>query len=182
MKAPRTFSGLARPFLFFLVLKRRPDLGRSSGPSFGGSRASRISSSSSFWRKRLRPLVPGRWSRTYERSLAVLFPLLLVLAWELLVGSNILSPDWFSPADSNSLRALGDAHQVRRLHQDFLVRQALAGPGRDRGNGRGEPGSPARGKPPLRDAPAGLSRLRHRLHPGASPSAWSWASAGPCGP
>ena len=43
------------------------------------------------------PLVPGRHLLSYERTLAVGFPLLLLLGWELLVAGGILSPDWFPP-------------------------------------------------------------------------------------
>lgn len=42
-------------------------------------------------------LVPARFARPYERTLAAAFPLLLVAGWELLVRARILSPDWFPP-------------------------------------------------------------------------------------
>lgn len=42
-------------------------------------------------------LIPVRFARPYARALAVAFPLLLVLGWELLVRAGILSPDWFPP-------------------------------------------------------------------------------------
>jgi len=41
--------------------------------------------------------VPGRHALLYRRSLALIFPLLLILGWELLVGAEILNPDWFPP-------------------------------------------------------------------------------------
>lgn len=43
------------------------------------------------------PLLPGTFLHTYERSLAIAFPILLLLSWELLVHGGILSPDWFPP-------------------------------------------------------------------------------------
>ncbi len=42
-------------------------------------------------------LVPERYNRIYERSLAVAFPLILLLGWQLVVGAEILSPVWFPP-------------------------------------------------------------------------------------
>ncbi len=42
-------------------------------------------------------LIPARFARLYARVLAVAFPLLLVVGWELLVRARILSPDWFPP-------------------------------------------------------------------------------------
>ncbi len=42
-------------------------------------------------------LVPARFARTYERSLAVAFPLVLLAGWQLVVGAEILSPTWFPP-------------------------------------------------------------------------------------
>ena len=42
-------------------------------------------------------LVPPRLARLYARALAVAFPLLLVVGWELLVRARVLSPDWFPP-------------------------------------------------------------------------------------
>jgi NitT/TauT family transport system permease protein len=42
-------------------------------------------------------LVPARLARHYARALAVVFPLLLVVGWELLVRARVLNPDWFPP-------------------------------------------------------------------------------------
>ena len=42
-------------------------------------------------------LVPARFARRYAQALAVAFPLLLAVGWELLVRARILSPDWFPP-------------------------------------------------------------------------------------
>jgi NitT/TauT family transport system permease protein len=42
-------------------------------------------------------LVPARLARLYARALAVVFPLLLVVGWELLVRARVLNPDWFPP-------------------------------------------------------------------------------------
>ena len=41
--------------------------------------------------------VSTRYKRIYERALAVGFPILLLLAWELIVGARILNPRWFPP-------------------------------------------------------------------------------------
>ncbi len=41
--------------------------------------------------------VPARRGRLYERALAVIFPILLLLAWQLLVDAKVLNPDWFPP-------------------------------------------------------------------------------------
>ncbi len=41
--------------------------------------------------------VSTRHKRIYERALAVGFPVLLLLAWELIVGAEILNPRWFPP-------------------------------------------------------------------------------------
>ncbi len=42
-------------------------------------------------------LVSARWSRLYSRALAVAFPVLLLIAWELVVRAGYLSADWFPP-------------------------------------------------------------------------------------
>ncbi len=49
--------------------------------------------------------VPGRYKKTYERGLAIAFPVLLLISWELIVKAEILSPRWFPPP-SRVLRAL----------------------------------------------------------------------------
>ncbi|RME60176.1 MAG: hypothetical protein D6790_09730, partial [Caldilineae bacterium] len=41
--------------------------------------------------------VPARARPTYERALTVGFPVLLLVAWELIVRAEILSPRWFPP-------------------------------------------------------------------------------------
>jgi NitT/TauT family transport system permease protein len=41
--------------------------------------------------------VPPKRRTAYERTLAFGFPLLGIIAWELLVGAGILSPTWFPP-------------------------------------------------------------------------------------
>lgn len=43
------------------------------------------------------PLVPGTRTHAYEQVLAIGFPVLLLLGWELLVAGGVLSPDWFPP-------------------------------------------------------------------------------------
>ena len=42
-------------------------------------------------------MIPSFYAPLYRRSLSVSFPLLLFLAWELLVRGGVLSPDWFPP-------------------------------------------------------------------------------------
>ncbi len=41
--------------------------------------------------------ISTRSKKIYERALAVGFPILLLLAWELIVGAEILNPRWFPP-------------------------------------------------------------------------------------
>lgn len=41
--------------------------------------------------------VPVRYQKTYERGLAIAFPVLLLMSWELIVRAEILSPRWFPP-------------------------------------------------------------------------------------
>ena len=55
--------------------------------------------------ERLGRYVPVRYARAYERCLALTFPLLLLLSWEMLVGAGILNPRWFPPP-SKIVRAL----------------------------------------------------------------------------
>ncbi len=43
------------------------------------------------------PLIPGTRLPAYERALAIVFPLLLLVGWELLVAGDILNPNWFPP-------------------------------------------------------------------------------------
>jgi len=52
-------------------------------------------------------LVPTHRRHTYERALAVLFPVLLLLGWEATVNAGILNPRWFPPP-SKILSALWD--------------------------------------------------------------------------
>ncbi len=42
-------------------------------------------------------VVPLRYRRSYEIALAVGFPILLLLTWELIVRAEILNPRWFPP-------------------------------------------------------------------------------------
>jgi len=57
--------------------------------------------------ERLGRRVPPRHRRAYERTLAFGFPLLGLVAWELLVRAGILSPTWF-PAPTRIAAALWD--------------------------------------------------------------------------
>lgn len=77
--------------------------------------------------------VPARRLRLYERSLAVLFPLLLLLSWQMLVGARILNPDWFPPP-SRILAALWDlitkfdsASKTSLLGRPWLLPEAIEG-------------------------------------------------------
>jgi NitT/TauT family transport system permease protein len=41
--------------------------------------------------------IPKRWQRAYDLTLAIGFPILLLVAWELIVRAEILNPRWFPP-------------------------------------------------------------------------------------
>lgn len=41
--------------------------------------------------------VPVRYKRWYNSALGVLFPVLILVAWEFIVGAEILNPRWFPP-------------------------------------------------------------------------------------
>jgi len=41
--------------------------------------------------------IPARWRRQYDLTLAIGFPVLLLLAWEAMSRSHILNPRWFPP-------------------------------------------------------------------------------------
>lgn len=45
----------------------------------------------------LEPRLSLRYQEAYKRALALGFPLLLLLAWELVVGAGLLNPRWFPP-------------------------------------------------------------------------------------
>ena len=77
--------------------------------------------------------IPGRHTRLYERTLAVLFPVLLLLAWELLVSAGILNPNWFPPP-SHIVKALWDliskfdtSTNTSLFGRPWLLPQALSG-------------------------------------------------------
>jgi NitT/TauT family transport system permease protein len=69
-------------------------------------------------------LVPARFARLYGRALAVAFPLLLVLGWELLVHARILDPEWFPPP-TRIVAALG---QLATTFDDFSQTSLLGRP------------------------------------------------------
>lgn len=46
---------------------------------------------------RLGNQIPAQYTRMYERCLALVFPLLLLVSWEALVHAGILNPRWFPP-------------------------------------------------------------------------------------
>jgi NitT/TauT family transport system permease protein len=81
------------------------------------------------------PLVPARFARLYARALAVAFPLLLVLGWELVVGARILSPDWFPPPTRivaalwNLATTFDEFSQSSLLGRPWLLPQRLAAEG-----------------------------------------------------
>jgi NitT/TauT family transport system permease protein len=52
-------------------------------------------------------LIPIRYKSLYDRSLALGFPVLLLLCWEALVSAELLNARWF-PAPSSILKALWD--------------------------------------------------------------------------
>lgn len=57
--------------------------------------------------ERLDTQIPVRYARSYERCLALTFPLLLLVSWEILVKAGILNPRWFPPP-SKTVSALWD--------------------------------------------------------------------------
>lgn len=78
-------------------------------------------------------LVPSRLLKHYEKSLALVFPILLLSGWELVVGLGYLSPDWFPPP-SGILRALwglmttfDDFSHTSLLGRPWLLPEAIAG-------------------------------------------------------
>lgn len=79
--------------------------------------------------------VSARRTRLYERTLAVGFPVLLLLAWELLVDGKILNPQWFPPP-TQILKALwglmtqfDTTTNTSLLGRPWLLPQALEGKG-----------------------------------------------------
>ena len=56
---------------------------------------------------RIAELIPMRYRTTFERSLALGFPLVILLCWEGLVAGGILNARWF-PAPSSIVRGLWD--------------------------------------------------------------------------
>lgn len=57
--------------------------------------------------ERVGRMVPARGRRAYERLLAISFPVLVLLAWQLIVDAEILNPMWFPPP-TRIARALWD--------------------------------------------------------------------------
>lgn len=47
--------------------------------------------------ERIEASLPVKFHEIYKKSLALGFPLLLLVTWELIVGAEILSPRWFPP-------------------------------------------------------------------------------------
>lgn len=79
--------------------------------------------------------VPARFLRSYERVLAVSFPALLLVSWELLDRAGILSPDWFPPP-SHIAKALwglitkfDDFSKTSLLGRPWLLPQVISGKG-----------------------------------------------------
>ncbi len=80
-------------------------------------------------------LVSARRSRLYSRALAVAFPLLLLLGWELVVRAGYLSADWFPPPTriAAALWELAtkydEFNRTSLLGRPWLIPQRLAGDG-----------------------------------------------------
>lgn len=79
--------------------------------------------------------VPVRYKPWYERSLAIGFPILLLIAWELIVRAEILSPRWFPPP-SKTAAALWDLtfsydkfNETSLLGRPWLIPQRMAAEG-----------------------------------------------------
>ncbi len=65
--------------------------------------------------------VPVRFKARYEIALAVGFPILLLVCWELIVGAGILNPRWFPPP-SKIGRALWDLTvNYNRFEESSLI-------------------------------------------------------------
>lgn len=65
--------------------------------------------------------IPLRYKRYYEITLAVSFPVLLLISWELIVGAEILNPRWFPPP-SKIAQALWDLTvQYDRFEETSLI-------------------------------------------------------------
>lgn len=47
--------------------------------------------------ERLWNALPPRYATIYERGLTIIFPILLLLCWEILVREHLLNPRWFPP-------------------------------------------------------------------------------------
>jgi NitT/TauT family transport system permease protein len=118
-------AGLAG-FDFFLVI---------SGlmPRFWWAAACINSAAVVYFAEKAASFVPARFHRSYERSLALVFPLLLLLGWEMVVTLGYLSPDWFPPP-SSILRALwelitkfDDFSRTSLLGRPWLLPEAISG-------------------------------------------------------
>lgn len=79
--------------------------------------------------------IPAWQQNTYGRVLAIGFPILLLIAWELIVRAEILSPRWFPPP-SRIIVALWDLtvsydrfNETSLFGRPWLIPQALASEG-----------------------------------------------------
>jgi len=79
--------------------------------------------------------IPARYETLYERALAIGFPILLLVAWELIVRAEYLSPRWFPPP-TRILAALWDLtvsydrfNETSLFGRPWLVPQALVNGG-----------------------------------------------------
>ncbi|HEX7022625.1 MAG TPA: ABC transporter permease subunit, partial [Trueperaceae bacterium] len=82
--------------------------------------------------ERLEARVPLRRQRAYKLALALGFPVLLLVAWQLIVGAGILNPRWFPPPTTIG-RALWDLavgydrfNETSLLGRPWLIPSRLA--------------------------------------------------------
>jgi len=65
-------------------------------------------------------IVPRRWQRSYDLFLAIGFPFMLLVAWELIVRHDILNPRWFPPPSRIAVALWQLSTQVDKFSQTSL--------------------------------------------------------------
>lgn len=64
--------------------------------------------------------MPKRWQRSYDLLLAIGFPILLLLVWEVIVRNQILNPRWFPPPSRIAVALWQLTTQVDKFSQTSL--------------------------------------------------------------
>ena len=80
--------------------------------------------------ERLERRLPLSQQARYKRALAVGFPLLLLLAWELIVGAEILNPRWFPPPTKIAVALWDLTVNFDRFNETSLLGRPWLIPGR----------------------------------------------------